>query len=152
MRIRKARTRDVKRIFKLLEIYGEKGELLPRPFSALYDHVRDFLVCEEGPEGQVVGCCALQICWEDLAEIRSLAVDESHWNQGYGSALVRAALSEAEELGLKEVFVLTYRPLFFERHGFLEIDKKNLPQKIWADCLNCLKFPDCDEVAMTREL
>jgi len=99
-----------------------------------------------------VGCCALAICWEDLAEIRSLAVDETARNQGLGANLVEAALSEAVTLGLFRVFTLTYRVHFFQRLGFVETPKDKLPQKVWADCLNCPKFPECDETAMLIEL
>ena len=148
----KATIHDIKPIYYLLQQFAEKGELLPRPLSFLYDHVRDFTVYKEDPSGPIIGCCAAQICWEDLAEIRSLAVMASHWNQGIGSKLVRAAIDEVRALGIKTIFVLTYRPWFFEKHQFKVIDKSSLPQKVWADCLHCIKFPDCDEVALIRDL
>jgi len=103
--IRKARIRDVKTIHKILQEYGDRGELLPRPFSVLYDHLRDFYVFEA--DGRVVGCCALQFCWEDLAEIRSLAVRPEMSRQGIGSQLVQAVLEEAKVFGVTRVFSLT---------------------------------------------
>lgn len=150
--IRKATIKDVKSIHALLQHYGGKGELLPRPLSVLYDHVRDFLLYVNDENHEVLGCCALQICWDDLAEIRSLAVHPDHLGKRIGSKLVESMLSEAESFEVKKVFALTYRPGFFERFGFVRIDRSKLPIKIWADCILCIKFPDCDEIAMMKEL
>ncbi len=155
--IRKAQIRDIPSIHGLLSDYGQRGELLPRPLSELYDHLRDFAVCEvigqDTGQGQVVGCCALQFCWEDLAEIRSLAVRPAHLKQGYGTDLVEWALSEAQAFFVRKVFTLTYRPTFFQRFGFDRIDRSELPLvKIWAGCLQCVKFPNCDEIAMAKML
>jgi amino-acid N-acetyltransferase len=102
--------------------------------------------------GRVIACAALHVTWVDLAEIRSLAVDEQEQNQRIGSLLVRACLEEAKELGIPKVFCLVRKPAFFEKHGFQLIDKKELPQKVWAECYRCPKFPDCDEVALMRQL
>ncbi len=150
--IRKAQINDIKAIHRLLNEYGKKGELLPRPLSELYDHLRDFLVCVDAQEDKVLGCCALQFCWEDLAEIRSLAVYPEHTNKNIGSTLTEAALSEAKSYNIKKVFTLTYRPDFFKKYGFVEIDRSKLPLKIWGDCLLCVKFPDCDETAMMKDI
>lgn len=150
--IRKATIKDIKSIHALLQEYGRKGELLPRPLSVLYDHVRNFSVYVDGRDGNVIGCCALQFCWDDLAEIRSLAVHSDHTGKGIGSKLVEAVLSEAKRFEVKKVFALTYRPDFFKRFGFLQIDRSELPIKIWADCILCIKFPDCDEIAMMKEM
>jgi len=150
--IRKATINDVKHIYELLAEYGRKGELLSRPLSELYDHLRDFSIYVEKDGSQIIGCCALQICWEDLAEIRSLAVHSEHVNKKIGSKLVEAALSEAKKLNIKRVFVLTYQTEFFKQYGFVEVDRSELPLKIWADCLICVKFPDCDETAMMKEI
>jgi len=144
--IRRARPADVKEIQRLVNFYAERGEMLPRSLSELYEGVRDFLVFEE--EGEVVGACALHIVWEDLAEIRSLAVRESHAHRGIGSGLVRAHLEDAAALGIETVFALTYKPDFFRTLGFELIDKSRLPHKIWADCIKCVKFPECDETAV----
>ena len=146
--IRKATISDVKAIHGLLQEYGNKGELLPRPLSELYDHVRDFFVYEDNGSHRVIACCALQFCWEELAEIRSLAVAPAHTGKKIGARLTEAALAEARLFKIRRVFTLTYRPGFFERFGFVKIDRNELPLKIWSDCLLCVKFPDCDETAM----
>ena len=150
--IRKATVRDVGGIHRLLKRHAERGELLPRALSDLYDDVRDFSVFEPKDGDAIAGTCALHVCWEDLAEIRSLAVSEPHQGEGVGSALVKAALAEAEVLGIKRVFTLTYQPIFFKKHGFEVVDKAALPQKIWAECIKCVKFPDCDEIALLKHL
>ena len=148
--IRKATIHDVKAIHSLLKSYADQGQLLPRALSDLYDCVRDFSIFEDPGRGVVVGICALHVCWEDLAEIRSLAVAETRQSEGIGSSLVAAAIAEAQGLGISRVFTLTYRPEFFKKHRFRVVDKATLPQKIWADCIKCVKFPDCDEIALIR--
>ncbi len=151
--IRKAIIKDVKSIHSLLSYYADQGLLLPRPLSELYDHLRDHFVVEDIQTANcVIGVCALGISWEDLAEIRSLAVSEDHQEEGIGTQLVEACLEEARSLGLKKVFTLSYTPEFFAKMGFKEVDKSVLPHKIWADCLKCPKFPDCDETAMMIQL
>jgi amino-acid N-acetyltransferase len=150
--IRKAAIDDVKTIHGLLATYGRRGELLSRPLSELYDHLRDFWVYQDPSVGKVVGCCALQFCWERLAEIRSLAVEPAHTGAGIGTRLARAAVAEARRYRVSRLFTLTYRPLFFQRLGFEKIDRADLPIKIWGGCLHCVKFPDCDEIAMMRSL
>jgi len=152
MPIRKARISDVKGIQKLIEAAAKKGEMLPRSLSELYDNLRDsYVYVEEGREG-IIGTCAMHICWEDLAEIRSLVVQEEDQHRGIGSQLIEACLSEAISLGLYRIFALTYRPGFFQKHGFKVVDKSMLPHKIWADCIKCVKFPECDEVAVLLEV
>ncbi|MEE8399717.1 MAG: N-acetyltransferase [Desulfobacterales bacterium] len=150
--IRKATIGDVESIFTLLQDYGRSGELLPRPLSELYDHLRDFSVFVDDADETVLGCCALQICWKDLAEIRSLAVHPEHVGQNIGSRLSETVLAEAGALSMQKVFTLTYRPEFFGQFGFTEIDRSELPLKIWGECLSCVKFPDCDETAMMKEI
>jgi len=150
--IRKAMIKDVKAIHILLQEFSSKGELLARPLSELYDHIRDFSVYAEEGSDTITGCCALQFCWEDLAEIRSLAVTSSRWGKKIGSRLVENAISEAKSFRVKDLFTLTYRPGFFDKFGFEEIDRSQLPLKIWADCILCVKFPDCDEIAMMLKL
>lgn len=148
--IRNARMEDVKAIYNLLQHFSNQGLLLARSLSSLYDQLRDFHVFVE-PQGgadRIIGAGALHMCWEDLAEIRSLAVDENFQRQGIGSQLVSACLAEAETFGIQRVFTLTYQPGFFARLGFHSIDKKELPHKVWSDCINCPKFPDCNEEAM----
>ncbi len=150
--IRKATLQDVNAIYSLLQRYALKGELLPRPLSALYDHVRSFSVSVDERKNLIVGCCALQFCWEDLAEIRSLAVHPDYQGRNIGSELTKTVLSEAKTFETKKVFTLTYRPKFFRKFGFVQIDRSDLPIKIWADCITCVKFPDCDESAMMKEI
>ena len=147
--IRKATIVDVGHIHKLLNHYADEGLLLPRALSELYDHLRDFFVLEDDHRrGTIVGTCALGICWEDLAEIRSLAVSRDQQGKNLGTELVMACLNEARDLGLRRIFTLTYIPEFFSKLGFREVEKSELPHKVWADCLKCTKFPDCDEIAM----
>lgn len=151
--IRKAKIADIKTIHKILNQYADKGVLLPRPLSELYDHLRDFVVLSEDGEGEkVLGICALGICWDDLAEIRSLAVIEEGRGKDYGRRLVEACLQEARSLGLQRVFALTYAVHFFAKMGFRVVEKSTLPHKVWGDCLKCPKFPECDETAMLLEL
>ena len=138
---------DVKVAYELLNNYADKGELLGRSLSSLYDNLRDFQVAYS-PDGDFMGVCALHICWEDLAEIRSLAVPEQFHKQGIGRILVDACLADAKALGIGKIFTLTYKPVFFTKLGFAPIDKGELPHKVWTDCINCPKFPDCNEEAM----
>ena len=148
--IRKAKLKDVKEIQRLIKLYSGRGDILPRSLSELYDDLRDFYVSIRNRK--MVGICALHICWDDLAEVRSLVVLEEARNRGVGAKLVEACLRESEELGVKRVFALTYRPKFFEKLGFTIVDKAVLPHKIWTDCLKCVKFPDCDEIAVVKEM
>jgi amino-acid N-acetyltransferase len=150
--IRKARIGDVREIQKMLAAHAQAGELLPRSLSELFDNLRDIFVYVDKDDDRIIGTCSMHICWEDLAEIRSLAVRESRRLQGVGRKLVEACISEAVTLGLYRIFVLTYQVEFFEKMGLRVVDKATLPQKIWADCLKCVKFPECDETAMILEL
>jgi len=143
--IRPARMGDVKAIHSLLLSYSDKGLLLGRSISSLYDQLRDFIVYDE--DG-VQGVCALHICWDNLAEIRSLAVAENLQGRGVGKMLVFSCLDEAMSLEIDKVFVLTYQADFFRKLQFTDIEKNELPHKIWSDCLQCPKFPDCDEDAL----
>lgn len=147
--IRKAKISDIKAIHRIINESAKRQEMLPRSLSNLYEHVRDFIVF--GDES-LKGLCALHVCWEEMAEIRSLVVDKQYRMRGIGDSLIKQALKEARSLGIKKVFALTYAPDFFERFGFTEIDKTELPHKIWGDCLNCPKFPDCDETAVLKKL
>jgi amino-acid N-acetyltransferase len=150
--IRKARIQDVPAMKKLINFYAEKGEMLPRALGELYDSIRDFCVYEEG--GKVSGVAALHVGWEGIAELRSVAVAKEHLGKGIGRRLVAACMEEARELGVKEVFVLTYVDGFFEKLGFKDARREDLPQKVWTECRNkCVKYPDeCNEAAMTLVL
>lgn len=148
--LRKARITDVKEIQKLLTHFANRGDMLSRSLSELYEAIRDFYIVEES--GQLLGAAALHIVWDDLAEIRSVAVAEDAGRKGVGTEVVNACISEARELGLKRLFCLTYKPDFFARFGFSVVDKSELPHKVWGDCIKCVKFPDCDEISMIMEL
>src|SRR5512135_996580 len=144
--IRKATLTDIKSIQSLVNQYADTGQMLPRTLNELYEHLRDFYVFEEN--GELIGVCALHVSWDGLAEIRSLAVRKDRARRGIGSDLVRQCLSEAASLQVARVFVLTYQDVFFRKLGFSDVDKKELPHKIWTDCLNCIKFPNCDESSL----
>ena len=148
--VRKAKPSDAEAIYSLVSSYAQKGLLLPRSVGSIYEHIRDFWVYEE--EDDILGCCALQIVWEDLAEIRSLAVREDRKGEGIGRKLVEACIEEARELGIRKIFSLTYATDFFKSLCFSVVDKNILPHKVWGDCVNCVKFPNCDEVAVMLEL
>ena len=154
--IRNARMGDIKEIYKLLQYFADKDLLLGRSLSSLYDQLKDFSVYVEKDEDdqdqeKLVGVCAFHICWDNLAEIRSLAVAEGHQGKGVGQQLVDKALTEADSYGITKVFTLTYQPEFFRKLGFKDIDKAELPHKVWSDCINCSKFPDCNEEALIWE-
>jgi amino-acid N-acetyltransferase len=150
LKIRKAKISDLIQVHKLVNEFAKLEEMIPRSLNELYETLRDFVICEE--DDSVCGVCALHIMWEDLAEIRSLAVDKKYQKRGIGRSLVKQCLKEAKALGLKRIFALTYHPEFFRKLGFLDIDKSSLPQKIWGDCLRCHKFPECDEHAVIINL
>lgn len=156
--IRNATMGDIKEIYSLLSHFAAQGLLLGRSLSSLYDQLRDFkvyVVQDQSVPGVssdiVVGSASLHVSWENLAEIRSLAVLERFHGQDIGTSLVRACLEEADLLGITRVFTLTYQPGFFKKLGFHEIDKNELPHKVWSDCINCPKFPDCNETALIWE-
>ena len=148
--VRRAKTTDVPVIQRLVNFYAQKGDLLPRTLQELYERVRDFCVFEQ--EGQIAGVCSLFIYWADLAEIRSLAVEPEFEGKGIGRAVTEACIAEARDVLIKRVFALTYKTAFFERLGFRVVNKIELPEKIWKDCLKCSKFYHCDEVAVLLEL
>jgi len=148
--VEKARIQDVPQIHQLINYFADKDEMLPRPLSEIYENIRDYFVIRKGE--QVIACAALHIMWSDLAEIKSVAVSEDSQRQGIGAGLVEACLKEAKGLGIPTVFCLTYQPAFFEKFKFSQIDKMELPRKVWTECYRCPKFPDCDEVALIYQL
>ena len=148
--LRKAKIDDVPQIHTLVNSFATRGEMLGRSRSELYEGLRDFFVAEL--DDVILGCSALHINWEDLAEVRSLAVLPEVQGKGLGKLLVTACVEEARSLGIPRVYALTYRPDFFERVGFSKVSKDSLPHKVWGDCLKCPKFPNCDEDAVTMEL
>jgi amino-acid N-acetyltransferase len=149
MIFRRARMADVDSMAALINSYAEKGLMLHRTIPSLYQRIRDYTVIEQ--EGLVIGVGGLHILWKDLAEICSVAIHPRYVNNGLGLALVDKLLQESRELGTEKVFTLTYQPGFFEKCGFIRIDKESLPQKVWTECVNCPKFPNCDEVALIKK-
>ncbi|NLP37330.1 MAG: N-acetyltransferase [Firmicutes bacterium] len=150
MIIRKAKISDVEDIHKLITYYANQGQMLARARSTLYECIREFSVAEI--DNKLVGVGSLHVIWEDLAEVRALAVAPEYVGKGIGKALVHTFLDEAKELGLPKVFSLTYKPGFFFKCGFQLIDKDNLPQKVWKECVNCPQFPNCEEIAVIIHL
>lgn len=148
--IRKATVEDVKKIQKLVNYHAKRDKMLPRSLNELYENIRNFFVYVEGKK--IYGCCALSVDWEDLAEIKSLAVAPSRSRQGVGSRLMDECLKDARKLKIKKVFALTYVPDFFRKFGFRLIDKKALPHKIWSECIKCMYFPNCKEIALMKEI
>jgi amino-acid N-acetyltransferase len=144
--VRRATLADVEEMHRLINYFAGEGLMLPKSRNNLYQNIRDFFVAEK--KGQFVGCCALHVIWGDLGEIRSLAVEEAYQNNGVGRLLALAALRDAAALKLPRVFALTYQKAFFERLGFVEVDKSEMPQKVWGECMDCPKFPNCDETAV----
>jgi amino-acid N-acetyltransferase len=149
-RVRPAAIGDVPTIHHLLEIYAAKGNLLPRTFSELYRHLRDFFVIEA--DGKVVACGALEIFTEDLGEVRSLVVDETYERRGLGRLMVERIIEEARTLGLRRLMALTYVPTFFHKLGYKTVAMDTLPEKVWGVCVKCYKYNNCDEVAVLKEL
>ena len=150
MKPEKARVGDVPQMHKLINFFADKDEMLARSLSEIYENIRDYFVVRQGE--RIIACVALHVSWSDLAEIKSLVVAEDRQQQGIGDQLVEACLKEAKELGIPTVFCLTYKPAFFEKCGFSQADKAELPHKVWGECYRCPKFPNCDEVALIYHL
>jgi amino-acid N-acetyltransferase len=150
LKVEKARISDVPQMHQLVNYFADRGEMLARPLSELYENIRDYFVVRQGE--RVIACVALHVSWSDLAEIKSLAVVADSQEQGIGAQLVNACLKEAGKLGITTIFCLTYKPAFFEKFGFSQVDKMELPKKVWTECYRCPKFPNCDEVALVRYL
>lgn len=148
--IRKAVMKDAKHIQTLVNSFAKTGLMLPVSINEIYEKILEFSVWDE--DGEILGCCAMHPTWENLAEIRSVAVKADCSKKGIGTAVVTSCMEKAREIGIQDVFLLTYQPGFFGKLGFNIIEKENLPKKIWSDCLKCAKFPDCDEIAMKRKL
>ena len=143
---RKATVEDVERLQQLISFFAARNEMLHRSLNELYETIRDFCVIER--DGEIVACSALHVTWDDLAELKCVAVAETMHGTGLGRAVVEKSLAEARELKLRRVFTLTYQPAFFGKFGFQIVDRNMLPHKVWGECIKCHKFPDCNEVAM----
>jgi amino-acid N-acetyltransferase len=149
--IRKALIHEVPEIRRLLTEFAQGGDILPRTLADLYAYLRDYFVYRED-QGPILGIAAMHICWEGLGEVRSVAVIPEYRGRGIGSRLVQSCLDEARAVGLRQVFCLTLRPEFFQRFGFQVVSREELLPIVWADCVNCVKFPDCDEIPMMMDL
>ncbi len=142
---------DVEDIFNLINGYATQGLMLPKTHNVLYEILREFFVAEEIDSGKIVGCGALHTTWNELAEIRSMAVHQDFHRQGIGGEIVKRLIEVGRAVGVKKFFTLTYQPKFFQSLGFITVPRETLPHKIWTDCIECQKFPNCDEIAMTLE-
>ena len=149
LNIRPARVGDVPAVHELIRTFAERKLMIRRSLGELYESIREFLVATDA-DGRVIGCVALHVFWEDLAELKCLAVAETSHGQGVGRSLVEACWDAARELEIKTVFTLTYVSEFFEKQGYHVIDKAELPHKIWNECVRCPLFPNCHEIALVR--
>jgi len=146
----KAKITDAPQIHRLVNYFADKGMMLPRPLSEIYENIRDYFIVKD--DKQILACASLHVIWADLAEIKSVAVAEDRQGQGIGDSIIKACLIEARDIDIPTVFCLTYQPGFFERFGFTQLDKMELPQKVWTECYRCPKFPNCDEIALIYHL
>lgn len=147
---RKAAFGDVEAIHKLVNDYADTGLMLPRSRNVLYETLRDVTVAEYN--GEIVGVGGLHLVWDELAEIRAMAIAPQATRQGIGRRIIEELTQEAKALGIKTLFTLTYQPGFFSKMGFYEVGKEQLPHKVWKECINCAKFPNCDEIAMIKKI
>lgn len=151
MLIRKAVIADTEQIHKLIASFSKKGAMLPRSLNYVYENIRDFWVALE--DSEIVGCCALHVVgWEGLAEVKSLSVNKDAQKSGIGKKLVKKCIVDAKKIGVTKVFALTYVPDFFLKSGFNIVEKETLPHKIWSDCIDCPFFPDCNEIAVIKDI
>jgi amino-acid N-acetyltransferase len=150
MIIRQAKTSDAEAINELISLYAELDKMLFRSMASIYELIQTFAVAEE--DGRVIGCGALSVVWQDLAEIKSLAVAEGSFGRGIGRSIVEFCLEKARSLGIKKVFALTLEPEFFEKLGFRRVNRMELPMKVWSDCAMCPKQDNCDETALIISL
>jgi amino-acid N-acetyltransferase len=150
MNIRSAKISDAKAINALISSYAEMDRMLFRSLADIYENLQTFIVAEL--DETIVGCCALEVIWADLAEIKSLAIDQIYKGKGIGKGLVAAAVEQAAKLGVAKVFALTLEPAFFQKSGFEIVEKETLPMKVWSDCARCPKQQNCDEIALIKNV
>mgnify|MGYP001769388199 CR=1 FL=1 len=148
--LRKAKIKDIKQMHALVNSFAKQNLMLARSLNELYENLRDFWVIEK--KNKIIGCCALHVSWDTLVEVKSLAVHKNSQKKGLGTKLVNACVKEARAIGAKKGFALTYSPGFFRKLGFRKIPHEQLPHKIWAECIKCPKFPNCDETALIKKL
>lgn len=147
---RKATFDDIEQIFAIVNDYASDGVMLARSRNMLYETLRDMVVAED-EQGTIVGVGGLHILWDRLAEIRTMAVSPRLTRRGIGAEIVKRLLEEGRKIGVTKFFTLTYKPGFFQTLGFHTVTKETLPPKVWKDCIDCPKFPNCDEIALIRE-
>lgn len=150
MKLRQAKTSDVKAMQALINHYAAKEEMLPRSLNDIYENIQEYVVMDD--RKKLAGCCALHVSWENLAEIKSLAIDLKHQRKGLGTKLVKACEKKAKDLGIHEVFALTFKPEFFLSLGYEQISRDKLPHKVWGECVKCPKFPDCGEIPLIKKI
>jgi amino-acid N-acetyltransferase len=150
MKLRQAMTHDVKAMHSLINYHAAKEEMLPRSLNDIYENIQEYFVIED--RKKIIGCCALHVSWENLAEIKSLAIDHGFQRKGLGTRLVKVCEKKAKELGVDEVFALTFKPAFFVALKYKKITRDQLPHKVWGECVRCPKFPDCGEVPLIKKL
>jgi amino-acid N-acetyltransferase len=148
--LRKALLGDVEEIVEMVNYHAGRTRMLPRSRNHVYQNLRDFTVFVE--DGRVIACGAMHVLWEDLGELRAVAVAPERVHQGFGSMIVRSLIDEGQRLGLPQLFAFTYERVFFERLGFRLVARDSLPRKVWGECLDCPRFPDCDELAMALDV
>jgi N-acetylglutamate synthase and related acetyltransferases len=146
MKIRSAKVTDVKDMHKIVEYYADNKEMLHRSLNSIYENIQEYVVVEE--KGKIIACGALHVAWEDLAEVKALAVSEKYKGRGIGRKIVQKLQEHASDLGIGKVFALSFKPEFFIKLGYKVIPKETLPHKIWSECINCHLFPDCGEVPL----
>lgn len=152
VRVRKARIADVQEMHRIINLYAGKQLMLPKAHLQLYENLRDYTVALDGGSETVIGCGALHLYWQDLAEIRAVAVAPGIAQRGVGTRVVERLLAEAREYGIDQVFVFTYVPGFFSRFGFIQVEHSAMPLKVFNECFHCPKFHTCDEIAMVLHL
>ena len=150
MKIRPAKVQDVKQMHRIIEFYADNKEMLHRSLNSIYENIQEYVVAEV--KGKIIGCGALHVSWDDLAEVKALAVEKTYARQGIGTKIVKTLEQNALDLGIYATFALSFKPAFFQKMGYEVISREILPQKIWSECINCHLFPDCGEIPLIKEL
>ncbi|WP_413854294.1 N-acetyltransferase [Candidatus Ruminimicrobium bovinum] len=150
MKIRPAKVQDVKQIHKIVEFYADNKEMLHRSLNSIYENIQEYVVAEHNKK--IIACGALHVSWDDLAEVKALAVEKKYARKGIGRKIVTTLEKNAVELGIFTTFALSFKPEFFKKLGYEIISKEVLPQKIWSECINCHLFPDCGEIPLIKDL
>ena len=150
LKIRTAKVQDVKQIQKIIEFYANNKEMLHRSLNSIYENIQEYVVVEN--KGKIIACGALHVSWEELAEVKALAVSKEFARQGIGRKIVKTLEKKAIKLGIHSTFALSFKPEFFKKLGYEVISREVLKQKIWSECINCHLFPDCGEIPLIKDL